>query len=127
MIRIRIPVGVAYGSDTALVKDSLLGVAKEHPDILKERDPRVPAVNEPVVRFIRFGNSSLDFELIAWIPDVQLRFKVISDLHFLIDQKFREKGIVIAFPQMDVHLDYVNNNGAPKSSLANRSGTPMST
>ncbi len=119
VIRIRIPVGVAYGSDTALVKQTLLEMAQEHPEILKEPVPGVPAVTEPTVRFNQFGNSSLDFELLAWIPDVQFRFKVASDLHFMIDQKFREKGIVIAFPQMDVHLDYLKKNGSAASSLPN--------
>lgn len=119
MIRIKIPVGVAYGSDTALVKETLLEVAQEHPEILKEAVPNVPAVTEPIVRFIQFGSSSLNFELLAWIPNVQFRLKVVSDLHFMIDQKFREKGIVIAFPQMDVHLDDLKKNGSPRSSLPN--------
>lgn len=118
VIRIKIPVGVAYGSDTALVQKTLLEIAQNHPDILQRPIAPVPAVTEPMVRFIRFGNSSLDFELVAWIPDVQYRIKVISELHFMIDQKFRDKGIVIAFPQMDVHLDYADKNGALKSSHA---------
>jgi potassium-dependent mechanosensitive channel len=113
VIRIKVPVGVAYGSDTALVKETLLGAANSHSEILKEPVSSLPTVTEPMVRFIRFGSSSLDFELIAWIPDVQLRLKVISDLHFAIDQKFRDKGIVIAFPQMDVHLYRPQKNGAP--------------
>ncbi len=118
VIRIKIPVGVAYGSDTALVQKTLLEIAQNHPDVLQGPIAPVPAVTEPMVRFIRFGNSSLDFELVAWVPDVQYRIKVISELHFMIDQGFREKGIVIAFPQMDVHLDYAEKNGGLKGSHA---------
>jgi potassium-dependent mechanosensitive channel len=119
IIRIKVPVGVAYGSDTALVKETLLEVAGNHPDVLKEPNPNLPAKGQAMVRFVSFGSSSLDFELVAWIPDVQYRLSVISDLLFMIDQKFREKNLVIAFPQMDVHLDYVNQNGRPDNAVPN--------
>ena len=102
-VRIRLPVGVAYGSDTALVKQALLEVTHAHPQIIKEPHPRMPMVRAPIVRFTEFGESSLNFELFAWISDLSQRLDVISDLHFMIDQKFRECNIVIAFPQRDVH------------------------
>ena len=103
-VRIQVPVGVAYGSDTALVKQALLEVARAHPQIIKEPDAQMPMARAPIVRFINFGESSLDFELLAWIPDLSQRFDVISDLHFMIDQKFREYNINIPFPQRDVYL-----------------------
>lgn len=102
--RIKVPVGVSYESDEDLVKKVLLEVANSHPDIIKEMNPDLPDVVPPFVRFIRFGDSSLDFEILAWIPDVMYRLEIISDLHFMIRKKFREHGIVIAFPQRDVHV-----------------------
>ena len=102
--RIKVPVGVSYESDDDLVKKALLEVANSHPEIIKEIDPDLPDVVPPFVRFIRFGDSSLDFELLAWIPNIMRRLEIVSDLHFMIRKKFREHGIVIAFPQRDVHV-----------------------
>lgn len=96
--RLSCPVGVAYGSDTALVRQILLDVAAKHPEILQSPP------NEPAVLFRNFGESSLQFELWCIIKDVNKKFIVTSDLHFAIDQAFRENNISIAFPQMDVHL-----------------------
>lgn len=102
--RLKLPVGVSYKSDEDLVKKVLLEVANSHPEIFKSIDTGAPEVQAPFVRFVRFGDSSLDFELLAWIPDVMNRFEIISDLHFMIRKKFREHGIVIAYPQRDVHF-----------------------
>ena len=102
--RIKVSVGVSYESDEDLVKKVLLEVANSHPDIIKEMNPDLPDVVPPFVRFIRFGDSSLDFEILAWVPNVMHRLEIISDLHFMIRKKFREHGIVIAFPQRDVHF-----------------------
>jgi small-conductance mechanosensitive channel len=63
------------------------------------------AQREPQVLFLGFGESSLDFELRVWVLDADDRLKVKSELHQEIDRSFREAGIVIAFPQRDVHLD----------------------
>jgi small-conductance mechanosensitive channel len=97
IIRLIIPVGVAYGSDVTRVFETLTQCAKENPDV--KENP------EPVVLFRKFGESSLDFELRVWLSDVDNRLPIASDLHREIDRKFRETGIVIAFPQLDVHLD----------------------
>ena len=105
LYRLRIPVGVSYGSDVDLVKQVLLDAADEHLGVIKEPIPNVSNVTSPFVRFIAFGNSSLDFELLAWIPDSFQRFDVASDLHFIIWHKFKEHNITIAFPQLDVHFD----------------------
>lgn len=102
--RIKISVGVSYESDEDLVKEVLLEVANSHPDVIKEPNPDLPDVVPPFVRFIRFGDSSLDFEILAWVPNVMHRLEIMSDLHFMIRKKFREHGIVIAFPQRDVHF-----------------------
>jgi potassium efflux system protein len=96
ILRLVVPVGVAYGSDTQKAADLLMKVAREHPDVLD--DP------EPSVIFMDFGASSLDLELRAFIPTVEVLLKVRHDLHMAIDRAFREAGIEIAFPQHDVHI-----------------------
>lgn len=96
LVRARVAVGVAYGSDTALVRDTLMRVALAHPTIM--RDP------EPAVRFTNFGESSLDFAVVFWLADPVERLEVESDLRYAIDAAFREAGIAIPFPQRDLHL-----------------------
>ena len=108
--RIRVPVGVSYSSDVELVKKALLEVANTHPEVIKQPTLQMDNVTPPFVRFINFGDSSLDFELLAWIPDSFLRFDVASDLHFMIWEKFAEYGIKIPFPQRDVHHFYPKEN-----------------
>lgn len=94
--RFFVAVGVAYGSDTQLVKDLLIGVAKDNPDVLS--DP------EPFVRFTNFGDSSLDFELHFWSTRFMIIENVKSDLRFKIDDVFRQHNISIPFPQRDVWM-----------------------
>ena len=102
--RLQISVGVSYNSDVELVKKVLLEVAEAHPEVIKEPDPAMEGVTAPFVRFVDFGKSSLDFHLLAWIPDSFQRFDVASDLHFMIWEKFKEYNIRIPFPQRDVHF-----------------------
>jgi potassium efflux system protein len=94
--RLSIPVGVDYGSDVALVVETLQSCANDHETVLKS-----PA---PEVLFLNLGDSSLDFELRVWIQDNDNRLYVTSQLLQEIIRRFREKGIVIPFPQRDVHL-----------------------
>lgn len=105
LFRLRIQVGVSYDSDVELVRKVLLDAADEHLGVIKEPILNMSNVTAPFVRFTAFGNSSLDFELLAWIPDSFQRFDVASDLHFIIWHKFKEHNITIAFPQLDVHFD----------------------
>lgn len=95
-VRIRVPVGVAYGSDVARVTEALLGVAADHAEVLTEP--------EPSVRFIGFGDSSLDFQLLAWIEHPEKQWLYRSDLNFAIEAAFRREEIEIPFPQRDVHI-----------------------
>jgi len=95
ILRAIIHVGVAYGSDTELVRECLLKVAHSHPDVKK--DP------EPKVRFAEFGDSSLNFQLYFW-AHIDNRWMAISDINFAIDKIFRENNITIPFPQRDLHI-----------------------
>ncbi len=102
--RLQVAIGVSYNSDVVLVKKALLEVAHAHPEVIKEPNPAMESVTAPFVRFVKFGESSLDFELLAWLPDCFQRFDVASDLHFMIWEKFKAYNIKIPFPQRDVHL-----------------------
>ena len=102
VVRIRIPVGVAYGSDVSLVEETLMACVKEQEDIVKS-----PA---PQVRFMNLGDSSLDFELRVWIQDVDDGLRVKSELYHKIEQKFQELNIVIPFPQRDLHVHGLDNS-----------------
>lgn len=97
-VRIRrdVAVGVAYGSDVQLVKRLLLEAATEHPAVLD-----TPA---PWVIFNDFGASSLDFILRFWVRHVDLALSTSSEIREAIDLKFREHGVEIPFPQVDMHV-----------------------
>lgn len=97
--RVRIAVGVAYGSDTQLVKEILTQVAQEHEEIIVSEQGM-----EPKVLFLAFGDSALNFELRCFVRNIDRRLQIISDLNFAIDAAFRARGIEIPFPQRDVHV-----------------------
>ncbi len=99
-VRVIIPVGVAYGSDTAKVAECLRACADAHEKVLRDPEPRVV--------FLAFGASSLDFQLRCFIPDASDRLTVTSELNFAVDAAFREAGIEIAFPQLDLHIRDAN-------------------
>lgn len=94
--RENVEVGVAYGSDTALVRKLLLEVANENKDVYK--------YPEPTVFFTNFGDSSLDFKLVFTLNDSFQSGIPKSDIRFAIDKKFREHNISIPFPQRDIHI-----------------------
>ena len=94
------PVGVAYGSDTAMVRDTLLEIVNNHDGIIKGN----PDLPEPSVLFIGLGDSSLNFEVRAIVSNINKRLHVISDINFAIDAAFREHGIEIPFPQRDLNF-----------------------
>ncbi|MBS1786262.1 MAG: mechanosensitive ion channel family protein [Acidobacteria bacterium] len=96
-VRFHIPVGVAYGSDVRKVEKLLLEVASENPNALTDPAPKV--------WFRGFGDSSLNFELLAWNSNLLHRKgQFISDLNFAVYQKLNEHGIEIPFPQRDLHI-----------------------
>jgi small-conductance mechanosensitive channel len=96
LVRLTIPVGVAYGSDISLVMETLSESAKDNSKVAK-----TPA---PQVLYLNFGESALEFELRVWVLDADNWLIVSSELHQEIDRRFREAKIEIAFPQRDLHL-----------------------
>ncbi|MFN2309086.1 MAG: mechanosensitive ion channel domain-containing protein [Gammaproteobacteria bacterium] len=97
--RARVPVGVAYGSDTQKVKTVLEKVAREHPKVITNG-----TYPDPKVLFLGFGDSALNFELRCFVRSIDERLSVVSDLNFAIDAAFRAEGIEIPFPQRDLHV-----------------------
>ncbi len=106
--RLNCEVGAAYGSDTQLVHDVLLGVANAHEEVIKT------GRNKPVVLLRSFGDSNLVFQLWCLIKDVNKKFIVRSELNFAIDKVFRENGISMAYPQRDVNIKLTNFEGVKK-------------
>ena len=96
-VRFRLPVGVAYGSDVNKVREALLSADRENPNTLKDPAPNV---------FLdKFGQNSIDFELVVWSSEMSYRpRRYRSDLNFAIEEKLREAGIEIPNPQRDLHF-----------------------
>jgi potassium efflux system protein len=100
VVRRRIQVGVAYGTDVKRVADILLEVARDCPHV--KPDPA------PSVVFTTFGASSLDMDLLVFV-EIEHRMTVLSDLNMAISRRFAEEGIQIPFPQRDLHLRSVQD------------------
>jgi len=98
-IRTKVVIGVAYGSPVRQVQNALIKAAKSNPDILKSP--------EPFVLFSDFGDNALIFEVYFWVMVrmVLEKKQIESQVRFEIDSQFRQEGIVISFPQRDLHFD----------------------
>lgn len=97
LTRIVITVGVAYGTNLRKAMDLAMEAAHEHPEVLDD-----PA---PFITFDEFGDNALTIVLRAYLSDMDSRLTVSSQIRTLINDKFNDAGIVVAFPQRDVHLD----------------------
>ncbi|TAJ97862.1 MAG: mechanosensitive ion channel family protein [Candidatus Manganitrophaceae bacterium] len=95
-IKLHLSVGVAYDSDVQRVTELLLRTARAHPQLLQHP--------EPDVTFQAFGDSALQFDLSFWVAEPKGGPHALSDLRYEILRLFRENGIVIPFPQREVHL-----------------------
>ncbi|NJL81814.1 MAG: mechanosensitive ion channel [Chloroflexaceae bacterium] len=94
--RLRIPVGVAYGSNPNTVRSVLLAAAREQKDVLSAPSPRV--------FFLGFGENALNFDLLVWIGEPRKQFQIKSDLYFAIEALLRQHELHVPFPQRDLHL-----------------------
>jgi potassium-dependent mechanosensitive channel len=94
-----VSLGVAYGSPTRKVEQLIGQALNEHAEVLKSPPPRV--------LFAEFGENALNFEAFFWVRvrTIMDRRRIESDVRYRIDELFRESGVVVAFPQRDVHLD----------------------
>lgn len=96
ILRLIVPVGIAYGSDVDLAMSILKRIADEQPTTVDDPEPRI--------LFMGFGDSSLNVELRVYIAQIADYLRTISELHCTIDREFRKAGIEIAFPQRDLHV-----------------------
>lgn len=94
--RVKVPIGVAYGTDPELVKEVLLSIADDHPVALK--------LPKPQVVFMGFGADSMNFELRAILRDVNYVLATVSDMNFEIVKRFAAEGIEIPFAQRVVTI-----------------------
>jgi small-conductance mechanosensitive channel len=126
LVRLHLPVGVAYGSDVQHVRALLLEVARSHPGVLA--DPR------PDVFLLGFGDNALNFELLVWTKDPPGQPALKSELYYEIEASLRTAGIVIPYPQrtlrvapedVDAVVDRVQQKRiAPEVALYDPSGAP---
>lgn len=103
-MRIRVNVGVAYGSDVDLVMRLLSEAMSEQPE--------VRSTPQPAVFFQEFADSSLNFSVMGWLDDPWDRMGIQSRVRTAIDAKFRAHGVTIPFPQRDLHI-VTSPEGAP--------------
>jgi small-conductance mechanosensitive channel len=94
--RLRIPVGVAYGSNVEQVQAALLEAAKSHPEVLVRPQPQV--------WFQEFGESAINFDLLVWTGEPKNQARVKSDLYYRIEASLRRYGIEVPFPQRDLNV-----------------------
>lgn len=99
--RFTIKLGVAYGTDLEKTKHLLME--------LMEKNPKILFFPQPIVLITEFNDSSIDIDIKFWVPDFNIGLDVKSDLILAIDSIFKENGIVIPFPQQDIHIKSPNN------------------
>lgn len=95
-VRFKVGVGVAYGSDADKVVE-----------ILKEAMAEIPAIAKkpvPFVRFVNFGDSAIEFEMIFWSKEPFVIENTKSDLRMKVYKMLDTHGMVIPFPQRDLHV-----------------------
>lgn len=96
LVRLNIPVGVAYASDLDKVSNALLEAARSVKEVLNEPAPKV--------HFADFGDSSLNLQIRVWINEPRDHTTIRSNVNFAIERAFREHNIEIPFPQRDIRL-----------------------
>lgn len=96
ILRLVIPIGVAYGSDVDVVSNALMSVVLSDKNILKD-----PA---PAVLFLNHGASSLDFEVRVFVPDPSIKMPLLDRMNKAINKELTRLGIEIPFPQQDIHI-----------------------
>ena len=95
-IRVRVDVGVAYGTDLDKAKQIMIDVCRKHPDVLEDPEPRC--------WFIEFGDSSLNMSVMCRVADYGQQWRVGEEIRMKINTRFEEEGIEIPFPQRVVHM-----------------------
>lgn len=110
--RVKVPIGVAYGTDPKQVEQILLEIAHEHPQALK--------LPKPWVLFSGFGDSSMNFELRAIVRDVNSVLGIRSDMNYEIVSRFEKAGIEIPFVQREITIKHAQDLIPAKKAPAKR-------
>ena len=97
-IKVNVGVGIAYDADLKKAKDILLEVANSHPHVLKDEGVA------PSVSVVDLADSSVNLKVFVWVDDLANRFGVMADIRQEVLARYKEAGIEIPFPQMDVHM-----------------------
>jgi len=108
-MRLRLKIGVAYGSDTDRVREILLDIARSESLVVQTPEPRV--------RFRVFGASSLDFELLCWVNDPELRGRAVDLLNDAIYKRFNAEKIEIPYAKQDLYIKAVPANFSRRGSV----------
>jgi small-conductance mechanosensitive channel len=98
--RVKVPIRAAYGTDPRHVEKILIDIACAHPMVIT----RSLNIDSPWVLFQSFGESALMFELRVFITDIDCKMVVLSDINYSISEAFDQAGIIIPFPQTDLHI-----------------------
>lgn len=106
-MRIRLKIGVAYGSDVDKVHEHLETVARDEPQVCKYPEPRV--------RFRLFGASSLDFELLFWVDHPEKRGRVVDAINTKVYKMLRAENIEIPYTKQDIYIKGLPEQIAPSS------------
>ena len=96
VVRLNVPIGVAYGSDLEKVSIALLEAARSVERVLNNPEPKV--------HFTGFGDSSIDLQIRVWIDKPRDHTVITSDVNFAVEAAFRKYNIEIPFPQRDLHV-----------------------
>jgi small-conductance mechanosensitive channel len=117
--RIRVPIGVAYGTDVDAFEELVVGIAEAESLVLDSPKPRM--------RFRRFGDSALEYELLCWVASPTRRARATHELNRTIYQRLTEQGIEIPYPKRDLTVTSSQepSNPATSSPLAGE-GEPVS-
>lgn len=105
--RVQINIGIAYGSDTRRASNLMLQIVNEHPNVLEDPGPSVT--------FEQFGDSTLNFVIRCYLPQLDGRLGTIHELNSELHARLQAAGIEIAFPQRDLHLRTVPEWWQPQS------------
>ncbi len=97
-IKVNVAVGVAYDSDLKKAKEILLDVARGHPHVLKDEGVA------PSVSVVDLADSSINLKAFVWVDDLANRFGVMADIRQNVIARYKEAGIEIPFPQVDIHM-----------------------
>jgi small-conductance mechanosensitive channel len=119
LVRLNIPVGVAYASNLNKVSEALLEAARSVKEVLSEP--------KPVVHFANFGDSLLNLQIRVWINEPRDHAAIRSHVNFAIERTFRKHNIEIPVPQFDIHLrsDSIGIQKSDGVSVDTQPGAPV--